>query len=610
MKRKFPTRLWISREVRLAIIVAVLVLLGAFALTHHETKPGIALIFVAAASVTAFWYAIVRPARIPREAVITIRLSGSIHEDPQITPLDQLLRRGRAAMSLRNLRYALEAAEADSSVRGIIVEIGAFEAGLATCHEIHRLLRAAHLRGKRIVALFTGDGLGPRELLIAAGATEVVANPDAMIAMLGVASGGIFLKSALEKLGVQAQTLQWKEYKGAAEMFSRDTMSAALRESLDAIIRDSERLIAEAISESRKIDLERVHELLAAGFISAKDAEEARLIDRTGYREDIRASFEADPESKVFISLGRYLRHAMHVRERGRRPRIAVVSATGPVVAGDAPVAGEYISASATAAQFDRASRDERVSAIVFRINSPGGSAVASDIVWRSVREAQGRGKPVIVSMGDVAGSGGYYIAAGADAIVAEPATITGSIGVVFTRFSLARLLNQVGVHFDFVKTSERADALSISRALTEDEMAQIDRTVGHLYDNFVTRVAEGRKLSFEQAEAVARGRVWTGLAAKKNGLVDEVGGFGRAIEIARERAKIERRQDHELVDYRPARGFWGLRLAMSSERMPFGGELVARAVGVPVKWAPAMLEVLARGGAILLCPFLGFWSD
>ncbi len=603
-------RLWISREVRLAIMVAVLLLLGLLALTHHEIKAGVSLLVIAAASLAVFWYAVIRPARIPREAVITIRLSGSIHEDPQVTPIDQLLRRGRAAMSLRNLRYALEAVEADPSVRGIIVEIGGFEAGLATCHEIYRLLRAAHLRGKRIVALFTGDGLGPRELLIAAGATEVVANPDTMIAMLGVAAGGIFLKSALEKFGVQAQTLQWKEYKGAAEMFSRDAMSPALRESLDAIIRDSERLIAEAISESRKIDLERVHELLAAGFISAKDAADARLIDRSGYREDIRASFDADPDSKVFISLGRYIRHAAHVRERGRRPRIAVVCATGPVVAGDAPVAGEFISASATAAQFDRASRDERVSAIVFRINSPGGSAVASDIVWRAVREAQGRGKPVIVSMGDVAGSGGYYIAAGADAIVAEPATVTGSIGVVFTRFSLANLLNQLGVHFDFVKTSERADALSISRALSEDELAQIDRTVGHLYDNFVARVSEGRRLTVEQAEAVARGRVWSGVAAKQNGLVDEVGGFGRAIEIARERAKIERRQDHELVDYRPVRGLWGLRLAMGSERMPFGGELVARAIGVPVRWAPAMFELLARGGAILLCPFLGFWSD
>jgi protease IV len=610
MKSKFPTRLWISREVRLAIMVAVLVLLGAFALTHHELKPGIALLVIAAVSVAAFWYAVVRPARIPREAVITVRLSGSIHEDPQVMPLDQLLRRGRAAMSLRNLRYALEAVEADSSVRGIILEIGALEAGLATCHEIYRLLRAAHLRGKRIMALFTGDGLGPRELLIAAGATEVVANPDAMLAMLGVGAGGVFLRSALEKFGVQAQTLQWKEYKGAAEMFSRDAMSPALRESLDAIIRDSERLIADAISESRKIDLERVHELLAAGFISAKDAAESRLIDRTGYREDIRASFDADPESKVFVSLGRYIRHAAHVRERGRRPRIAVVCATGPVVAGDAPVAGEFISASATAAQFDRASRDERVSAIVFRINSPGGSAVASDIVWRAVREAQGRGKPVVVSMGDVAGSGGYYIAAGADAIVAEPATITGSIGVVFTRFSFASLLNQLGVHFDFVKTSERSDALSVSRALTEAELSQIDRTIGHLYDNFVTRVSEGRRLSFEQAEAVARGRVWSGVAAKANGLVDEVGGFGRAIEIARERAKIERRQDHELVDYRPTRGLWGLRLAMGSERMPLGGEIVARAIGVPVNWAPAMLELLARGGAILLCPLPGLWND
>ena len=554
--------------------------------------------------VAAFWFLVLRPSRIPRGAVITIRLSGPIHEDPTPTPLDQLRR--RAALSLRNLRYVLEAAETDADVKGIIVEIAGPQAGFATCHEIHRLLRAAHLRGKRVVALISGDSANVRDLMIASGATEVVANPDSMLEMLGLYAGGVFAKSALEKLGVQAQTLQYKEYKGAAETFSRDSMSPALRESLDAIVADAGKVMTEAISAARRIPAERVRELLSAGFVTADELVTAGLIDRTGYREDIHTSFDPEPESKIFVSFNRYLRHASYVRERGRRPRLALISASGPVIAGDAPMSGEFISAPAIAGEFDRASRDDEVGAIVFRINSPGGSAVGSDIVWRAVREAQGRGKPVIVSMGDVAGSGGYYIAASADTIVAEPSTITGSIGVVWTKFNLASLLNQIGVHFDFAKSSENADAGSISRPMNEQEIAQLDRAIGHLYGNFVSRVSEGRKLSFEQAEAVAHGRVWSGLAAKERGLVDEVGGFSRAIEIARERANIERKQDHELVDYRAERRFFGLRFAMGSETMPASAELLASALGVPVRWAPAMLAMLARGGMFLFCPFLG----
>src|SRR5262249_23488478 len=186
--------------------------------------------------------------------------------------------------------------------------------------------------------------------------------------------------------------------------------------------------------------------------------------------------------------------------------------------------------------------------------------------------------------------SGGYYIAAPADAIVAEPATITGSIGVVWTKLSLANLLNQWGVHFDFAKSSENADASSISRAMTESEIAQLDRAVGHLYGNFVAKVSEGRKLSFEQAEALAHGRVWSGLAARERGLVDEVGGFSRAVEIARERANIDRKQELELVDYRAERRIFGMRLGLTSAAMPPAAELLASALGVPLRWLPATL--------------------
>ncbi len=603
MKNRFFGNLWISREVRRAIIVAILCAAGAVACAAGDWKAGITALGIAVALVAAFWFAVVRPAQIPRDAVLVVRLAGPIEEDVTRSPLDQLMRRG--AQSLDHLRYAFESAAVDDDVRAIIVEIAGLGAGLATAHEIHRLLRAAQAGGKRVIALMRGDSAGLREYLVAAGAGEIVANPDTMLTMLGVATGGVFLKNALDKLKIQAQTLQWKEYKGAAETLGRDTMSPAVRESMEAIVTDWEKILVETIAAARKMTPERARELIAAGFVSTKFAVENRLIDREGYIEDIRAELDPETKRKVFVSLARYRRHAIFTRERGRRPRIALVHASGPVVSGEAPATGEYISGVATAAQIDRASRDERVRAIVFRVNSPGGSAVGSDLVWRAVREAQGRGKPVVVSMGDVAGSGGYYVAAGADAIVAEPATITGSIGVVYAKFNLGILLGELGVHFDFVKSAPISDAMSFARAMTDTELAQLNETVGHMYSAFTAKVAEGRHLSPEQAEAVAKGRIWSGLAAKERGLVDEVGGLSTAVAIARARAHLAEHQRHQLVTYCGERRWMDFRVGSAEVSTPWAIRAAAGTLGIPDRWAPAMLEMLIRGGVMLLCPFI-----
>ena len=186
------------------------------------------------------------------------------------------------------------------------------------------------------------------------------------------------------------------------------------------------------------------------------------------------------------------------------------------------------------------AARDPRVRAVVFRVNSPGGSAVGSDLVWRAVTEVQRRGKPVVVSMGDVAGSGGYYVPMAADAIVAQPSTVTGSIGVVYTKFNLADLLERIGINVDYAKSSPIGDALSLTRAMTESELEQLNRVMGEVYCEFL-RQGRGRAASSiaAQTEAVARGRVWSGTAAAGNGLVDELGGMARAVELAREKARL-----------------------------------------------------------------------
>ncbi len=593
----------VSREVRVGIVTAVLVAIAAVVFGYGWHATGIVVMVIAAALVAAFYFLVVRPARIPAGAVLTIRIGDSMREDAPRSPLEQLRSRGQP--TLYHLRRALEAAAVDPKLTAIIAEISAPSIGLATAQELHDLLRAAVAANKRVVAVLAGDSVTVRDYLIACGASEIVINPDTALMMLGAAAGGLFLRNALGKLGVEAQTLQWKEYKGAAEMFNREAMSPKVRESLDAIIRDWKAILAAKVAAARKIEVSRAGELLAQGFISARTAGENGLTDRAGYVEDIRAEIapESEEQDRRFVGLARYLRHVAYGRPAGRRARLALIHGLGPVVSGEPPMAGEFISGERTASEILRAAKDENVRAIVFRVNSPGGSAVGSDLVWRAVREAQKRGKPVVVSMGDVAGSGGYYVAMGADAIVAEPTTITGSIGVVYTKFSLRNLLEHLGIGVDVVKTDEVSDALSLARPLSAVELAQLNQVVGELYGNFTAKVAEGRKLDAAQAEEVARGRVWSGLAAHARGLIDDLGGLGRAVEIAREKAGLKPGEAHELVRYPAPSLISALNVSFGRSEISWAHTLGAELAGVPERWIPALMRLLARGGLMLLSP-------
>jgi protease IV len=605
MTKSSLTRLFAIRIVRLAAVCAILLALAAGALYLDRTSLSLGLLIVAFAMAAAFFVFVIRPARIPRDAVLTMRLNGALPEEPHRSLLDQV--RGRLVPALSHLRYALEEVRRDPAIRAVVVEIAGIDNGLATAEELHDLIRRVRESGKRVVAVLDGEAAGVRDYLIASAANEIVCNPETMVTMLGVSAGGVFLKRALEKLHVQVQTLQYKEYKGAAEMFSRESMSPPLRESLQAIIGDWRQVLIDRIAHARNLPIEKVADLLGFGFMSAHDALGAGLIDREGYAEDVRAEFDPEGKRKQFVGLGRYLRHAMYSNEGGERHRIAVICGVGPVVSGDPSMAGDFISPETTGAQIERASRDENVEAIVFRVNSPGGSAVGSDLVWRAVRAAQGRGKPVVVSMGDVAGSGGYYVAAGADAIVAQASTITGSIGVVYAKFDVSSLMNQFGINIERTKSHPVADAMSPTRAMTEAEIRQLDGVLSHLYGNFTGKVAQGRKLDAEAAEKLARGRVWSGTAAKANGLIDEVGGMARAIEIAREKAGIPVGAAHELVSYSQARLMNALKLSINAGEADALAALAGTVIGMPARWMPAFTHLLMRGGVVMLSPFVEF---
>jgi protease IV len=587
----FPTSK-LTRETRVALLIAILIALGTLGLSAGWRTAGLVLIVAAVALAAAFYLFIIRPSRIPHDAVLTLRLAGGIREDAPRSPLEQL--RSRGAATLFDIRNALEAAAADSRLKAVLVEVSSPGLGLATAHELHDLLRALAAKGKRVVAVLGGDQITPRDYLIACGADEVIANPDSTLMMLGLSAGSLFLADALGKLGIQAQTLQWKEYKGAAEMFTRETMSAEVRESLEALIADCQSLMTQSIASARRMPSERAGQLLGGGFMSARAACANGLIDRVGYIEDVRAELEPEdaPKSRL-VTLGRYLRHLAYVHDGRARPRLALIHGLGPVVVGEGPMAGEFFSGERIAEEIRRAGRDDKIKAIVFRVNSPGGSAAGSDLVWRAVREAQRRGKPVVVSMGDVAGSGGYYVAMGADAIVAGAATITGSIGVVYAKFSVPELMQRLGVGLDVVKSDPVA------------ELTQLNDVIGELYDTFTAKVTEGRKLDPAATERVARGRVWSGIAAQTRGLVDELGGLGRAVALAREKAGLKPGEEHDLVLYPPPNLLSALHLTAAYSEIPWALSAAARLLQLPERWTPALLSLVTRTGALLLCPWL-----
>jgi protease-4 len=599
---KLPSSIALSRDARVALIAAVIAAAGVIGVDRGWYVAGGLLVLAAVAIVAAFYQLVVRPARIPKDAVLTIRIADCIREDAPRSPIDQL--RSRGAPTLYHLRHALEAAAGDPMVKTLTVEIVAPGVGLATAQELHDLLRAIVAAGKRVIAVLSGDQVTIKDYLIACGAGEIVVNPDSAILMLGMAAGSVFLKQAMARLGVEVQTLQWKEYKGAGETFNRETMSPEVRESLEAIIGDWKVIVAERVAAARKLDVERVRELLGAGFLGVPAVLEAGLIDRSGYVEDLRDELDPEGKKKQFVSLTRYLRHLNSQRDGRRRPRLALIHGLGPIITGEPPMAGEFISGERLAEDLRHAAQDDQVRAIVLRVNSPGGSAVGSDLVWRAVRDAQKRGKPVVVSMGDVAGSGGYYVAMGADAIVAEPSTITGSIGVVYTKFSMPDLLRNLGVTIDSAKSDPISDALSPARTMTEAELVQLNQMVGQLYANFTAKVAEGRKLTPEAAEEVARGRVWSGLAAHARGLVDELGGLTRAVQLAREKAGLGAEVPHDLVLYPPSRLIASLSRSWTHAEVPVSLSFAASILELPPRWAPALMRLVTSGGLILqFCP-------
>ena len=504
---------------------------------------GLVTVLVSIGAAAAVWHFAKGKPGLPETIVINADLSAGLTDRASPDPLTELLFGGK--QTLRGFLEALERGGADPRVKGIYVRLGSDTLGLATCQELRDAIRDFRGKGKFAVAFadsFGEFGPGTRPYYLAAAFDEVWLQPLGTVGLIGLHSQTPFFRNALDKLGIVPSFAHREEYKTAMNSFTESAMTPPQREELDDLLGGTEDQIVRGIAAGRNLPEERVIQLIDQGPLTAEQAKKDGLVDHIGYLDEAAARVRQRAGAGArLVSSARYLDGAGRPHAAGAK--IALIYGTGLITAGgsgSSPLLGDSeLSARRLSRAFSQAAGDSEVKAILFRIDSPGGSAMASETIWREVVRARQRGKPVIASMGNVAGSGGYYIAAPADKIVAEPATLTGSIGVLAGKFVVANLLHKLGITADATERGANAAMFSEFEDFSPAGRQRLDDFLDAIYGGFKQRVATGRHLSMDQVEAVAKGRVWTGEAAKRNGLVDALGGYEVALRLAKEAAKI-----------------------------------------------------------------------
>ena len=435
---------------------------------------------------------------------------------------------------LKNIKKAAT----DDNVKGIYLELGINMNSFATLEEIRNELIEFKKSKKFIIAY--GELADQKSYYLCSVADKVYLNPAGELVLNGLSTNVMYLKNMFEKIGVNPELIRHGKFKSAGEPLIADKMSDANREQISSYLGSLYHTMVNGIALARKKQVSEIENIINQLLIQhPEDAVKLGMADGLKYDDEIETELKkliGNDENLKFVSSEKYS-NTPNINVSTSEDKIAIIYCDGEIVSGES---GDDNMGSETIAKAIKKVRlDERYKAIVLRINSPGGSAMASDVIWREVVLAK-KAKPVIVSMGSVAASGGYYIAAPADVIVAEPNTITGSIGVFGLMINAKELLNnKLGINVETVKFGEYADLGSVDRPLTTAERAIIQRGVDRIYDDFITKVAEGRKLKKEQVDSIAQGRVWAAIDAKKIGLVDEFGGLEKALAIAKTKAKI-----------------------------------------------------------------------
>jgi len=481
---------------------------------------------------------------IPAKAILELNLEHGLVEYVPDDPIAGVF--SRRASTVRDVLDALDQATRDKRVVALLARVGSRGLGIAQIQEVRDAVTAFRQSGKPTVAYaetFGESGPGTGAYYLATAFEHIYLQPSGDVGITGLVVESPFIRGTLDKIGIEPRFAQRREYKNAVNMFTERKFTGPHREATQKVIDSQFGQIVKGIAAARGLDEETVRALISKGPLSAQQALDGKLIDGLVYRDEVVAKLKEQFGSDIkALSFAKYVMRAGRPYDSGKT--IALIYGVGAVRRGKGgydPVSGSVsMGADSVTAAFRSAIEDKDVKAILFRINSPGGSYVASDTIWRETLRAKEAGKPVIASMGDVAGSGGYFVAMAADKIVAQPGTITGSIGVLAGKMLTNGFWEKVGVSWDDAYTSENALVWTSQHDYTPAQWAQFQASLDRVYDDFTSKAAQGRNLPKEKILTVAKGRIWTGEDAKALGLVDELGGFPVALQLAKNAAGIK----------------------------------------------------------------------
>ncbi|MEO6213622.1 MAG: signal peptide peptidase SppA [Vicinamibacterales bacterium] len=561
-----------------------------------------AAIMISAAGLVFTAMLVGREVQVGGNSTLILKVSGDLQEVEAGGVIGQFF---EAPATVRSTVEALRKAKVDKRVTSVIVRPTGTAALWGKVQEVRDAITDFKQSGKPIIGFMEYGG--EQEFYLASACDKVFLAPTSSLDLTGIASYELFLRGTLDKIGAYPDALHVGDFKTAANAFTEKTYTPSHREMAQSLNTDLYEQLVQGLATGRHKTAADIRTLIDHGPFLPEDAVRDGLVDDLAYEDELDDKVQLGKGHTRFLSDADYRKVSASSVGLNRGPRIAVVYAVGVITSG----ASSYDSASGQSVGSDtlveilrKVRADDSIKAIVLRVDSPGGSAVASDIIWREVLLTR-QVKPVIASMSDVAASGGYYISMPAHAIVAQPATLTGSIGVVLVKFAIGGTLEKLGMNMERVTSGRYADLYAPDRIFTPEERAKVLEQMQATYDAFVEKAAAGRNTTPERIDAIGQGRVWTGAQGKQIGLVDELGGLNRAIAIAKQRAKIDEKSEVELVVYPQRKSF--LELVES----PFGasgsGGMLGALLGMrdarAVQTLAAPLRLFRRGEPLALMP-------
>jgi len=552
-------------------------------------------VLIIAAFASLFVFDMTKPVSIKPNTYLEIPLSGSLEERPVSDFVLRYFSPG-GSLSLYDIWLNFNKAKTDSRIKGIVLRLGSLGCDWAKINEIRNLVLDFKQSGKKVYAYIQETLDFDKEYYLATACDRVILHPLGSLFINGIGGQIPFLKGALDKLGVEVEVERVEEFKTAYNMFTEKGFTDSHREMMESLYHSLFERYIHAIAKARDKDENDMRNIINQGLFHAGKAKELSLIDDLLYEDELEELLKDGTKEAHRIGHTQYLKDKTGPSGLNKGKKIALIYGVGPIHTGES-IEGQSMGSSTIARWFKNARRDKSIAAVVFRVDSPGGSAVGSDIIGRELVLTK-KQKPVIVSMSDMAGSGGYWVAMDAHKIVAHPQTLTGSIGVIFGKFNFAKLYDKLGISAEKLTYGQHADMFSSFRRLTSEERRLMKEQVLWSYDQFISKVAAGRKMSKEEVDRVGRGRVWTGSQAKELGLIDELGGLTEALRLAKSKAGIPEDSSVRVVVWPKKTSFWKAFFQKTQAKMKLIPHRAAE------KWART-LQILNKESILALMPLL-----